>query len=84
MMEYEKICLASRPGLDRRGRDVNSTLACALVGAKLLIPAAHLEAGLRSGERRMAEEINRVATDAVADSLWIPPDSPGKRVKRPH
>jgi UDP-N-acetylglucosamine 2-epimerase (non-hydrolysing) len=51
---------------------VNSTLACALVGAKLLIPVAHLEAGLRSGDRRMPEEINRLATDAISDVLWTP------------
>jgi UDP-N-acetylglucosamine 2-epimerase (non-hydrolysing) len=52
--------------------DVNSTLACALVGAKLRVPVAHLEAGLRSGDRTMPEEINRLATDAIADVLWTP------------
>src|SRR5689334_17153483 len=76
MMEYEKICLASRPGWIVVVGDVNSTLACAPVGAKLLIPVAHLEAGLRSGDRRMPEEINRLATDAIADVLWTPsPDA---------
>ena len=72
MIEYEKVCLAQRPGWIVVVGDVNSTLACALVGAKLLIPVAHLEAGLRSGDRRMPEEINRLATDAVADVLWTP------------
>jgi UDP-N-acetylglucosamine 2-epimerase (non-hydrolysing) len=52
--------------------DVNSTLACAIVAAKLWIPVAHLEAGLRSGDRRMPEEINRLATDAICDLLWTP------------
>jgi UDP-N-acetylglucosamine 2-epimerase (non-hydrolysing) len=66
------VCLAARPGWIVVVGDVNSTLACALVGAKLLIPVAHLEAGLRSGDRRMPEEINRLATDAVADVLWTP------------
>jgi UDP-N-acetylglucosamine 2-epimerase (non-hydrolysing) len=51
--------------------DVNSTMGCTLVAAKLHIPVAHVEAGLRSGDRRMPEEINRVVTDAVADLLMV-------------
>jgi UDP-N-acetylglucosamine 2-epimerase (non-hydrolysing) len=72
MIEYEKVCVASRPDWIVVVGDVNSTLACALVGAKLLIRVAHLEAGLRSGDRRMPEEINRLATDAICDLLWTP------------
>jgi UDP-N-acetylglucosamine 2-epimerase (non-hydrolysing) len=72
MIEYEKVCLSSRLDWIVVVGDVNSTLACALVGAKLRIPVAHLEAGLRSGDRRMPEEINRLATDAVCDLLWTP------------
>jgi UDP-N-acetylglucosamine 2-epimerase (non-hydrolysing) len=76
MIEYEKICLASRPDWIVVVGDVNSTLACALVGAKLLIPVAHLEAGLRSGDRTMPEEINRIVTDSISDLLWTPsPDA---------
>jgi UDP-N-acetylglucosamine 2-epimerase (non-hydrolysing) len=52
--------------------DVNATAACALVGAKLWIPVVHLEAGLRSRDRRMPEEINRLVTDAISDLLWTP------------
>jgi UDP-N-acetylglucosamine 2-epimerase (non-hydrolysing) len=72
MIEYEKVCRESRPDWIVVVGDVNSTLACALVGVKLLIPVAHLEAGLRSGDRTMPEEINRIVTDAVADLLWTP------------
>lgn len=72
MIAYEKVCLESRPDWIVVVGDVNSTLACALVGAKLLIPVAHLEAGLRSGDRTMPEEINRIATDAIVDVLWTP------------
>ena len=72
MIEYEKVCVTSRPDWIVVVGDVNSTLACALVGAKLLIPVAHLEAGLRSGDRRMPEEINRLATDAICNLLWTP------------
>ena len=72
MIAYEKVCVDSRPDWIVVVGDVNSTLACALVGAKLLIPVAHLEAGLRSGDRTMPEEINRIATDAIVDLLWTP------------
>ena len=72
MIEYEKIAGIARPNWIVVAGDVNSTLACALVGAKLCIPVVHLEAGLRSGDRSMPEEINRLATDAIADVLWTP------------
>jgi UDP-N-acetylglucosamine 2-epimerase (non-hydrolysing) len=72
MIAYEKVCLENPPdGIVVVG-DVNSTAACAMVGTKLWIPVMHLEAGLRSGDRRMPEEINRLVTDAIADLLWTP------------
>lgn len=72
MIAYEKICMADRPDWIVVVGDVNSTAACAQVGTKLWIPVAHLEAGLRSGDKRMPEEINRLVTDAISDVLWTP------------
>lgn len=72
MIAYEKICNEHRPDWIIVVGDVNSTAACAMVGAKLWIPVVHLEAGLRSHDRRMPEEINRLVTDAIADVLWTP------------
>jgi UDP-N-acetylglucosamine 2-epimerase (non-hydrolysing) len=72
MIAYERICVERRPDWIIVVGDVNSTLACTLVGAKLGIPVAHLEAGLRSGDRSMPEEINRIVTDALANLLWTP------------
>ena len=76
MIAYEAVVEADRPDWIIVVGDVNATLACALVGAKLGIPVVHLEAGLRSGDRSMPEEINRLATDAISDVLWTPsPDA---------
>jgi len=72
MIAYEALARADRPHWLIVVGDVNSTLACALVGAKLGVPVVHLEAGLRSRDRTMPEEINRLATDAIADILWTP------------
>ena len=76
MIAYEKICMENPPDWIVVVGDVNSTVACAMVGAKLWIPVIHLEAGLRSRDRSMPEEINRLVTDAIADVLWTPsPDA---------
>jgi len=77
MIAYEAVCVAERPDVIVVPGDVNATLACALVGAKLGIPVVHLEAGLRSFDRSMPEEINRIATDAIADVHWVPTKSDG-------
>jgi len=72
MIQYEKVCIDHRPDWVVVVGDVNSTIAAALVATKLDISVSHLEAGLRSYDRTMPEEINRLATDAIADSLWTP------------
>jgi UDP-N-acetylglucosamine 2-epimerase (non-hydrolysing) len=70
MIEFEKVCLQEKPDLVLVVGDVNSTMACTIVAAKLLIPVAHVEAGLRSFDRTMPEEINRLVTDALSSLLF--------------
>jgi len=72
MQAFEPILLKEKPDWVLVVGDVNSTLACALVGAKLGIRVAHVEAGLRSRDRTMPEEINRLLTDQIADLLLTP------------
>lgn len=72
MTRLEPVLLERRPDLALVYGDVNSTMAAALVCAKLAIPVGHVEAGLRSLDRAMPEEINRVVTDHVAELLFTP------------
>ena len=72
MVAYREAVHDERPDLVVVVGDVNSTMAGDRCRAKLLIPVAHLEAGLRSCDRTMPEEINRIVTDASADLLWTP------------
>jgi len=71
MTRFERVCLEVRPDLVLVVGDVNSTLACSLVAAKLLIPLAHVEAGLRSYDRTMPEEINRRVCDSLSSYLFV-------------
>jgi UDP-N-acetylglucosamine 2-epimerase (non-hydrolysing) len=69
---FEPVVLDKRPDMVLVYGDVNSTIAAALVCSKLLIPVAHVEAGLRSFDRSMPEEINRILTDQISDLLFTP------------
>jgi len=70
MEKFEPVCLKERPDLVMVVGDVNSTIACALTAVKLGIKVAHVEAGLRSFDRTMPEEVNRLLTDQISDYLF--------------
>ena len=71
MMEFERVCLAENPDVILVVGDVNSTLACSIVARKLGIKVAHVEAGLRSFDMAMPEEINRMVTDAITNFFFV-------------
>ena len=71
MKKFEEVCYKISPDLLIVVGDVNSTMACSLVAKKLLIKVAHIEAGLRSYDRDMPEEINRLVTDAISDYFFV-------------
>jgi len=71
MVGFEELCEAERPDAVLVVGDVNSTLACSIVAKKLQIPVAHVEAGLRSGDMAMPEEINRLVTDSISDWFFV-------------
>ena len=82
MLGFEKVCDERRPDWVVVFGDVNSTVACSLVAVKLGIRVAHVEAGLRSFDRTMPEEINRLVTDAIADLLFTPSEDANANLRR--
>jgi UDP-N-acetylglucosamine 2-epimerase (non-hydrolysing) len=82
MLAFEPVLLAHRPDWVVVVGDVNSTLACALVASKLGVKVAHVEAGLRSGDWAMPEEVNRVLTDRLSDLLLTPSADADENLRR--
>jgi len=82
MVAFEKILLEEKPDLVMVAGDVNSTIACSLVAKKMHIQVAHVEAGLRSWDRAMPEEINRILTDAISDLLFVTEESGMENLRR--
>ncbi|MGI9067512.1 MAG: non-hydrolyzing UDP-N-acetylglucosamine 2-epimerase [Pyrinomonadaceae bacterium] len=78
---FEPVVIKEKPDWVIVVGDVNSTLACALVCVKLGVKVAHVEAGLRSGDRTMPEEINRLLTDQIADLLFTPSEEAGENLR---
>jgi len=82
MIAFEELCAAQRPDAVLVVGDVNSTLACSIVARKMGIPVAHVEAGLRSGDMSMPEEINRRVTDSIADWFFVTEPSAVEHLRR--
>ena len=82
MIAFEEVCLKEKPDVVVVVGDVNSTMACAIVAAKLCIPVAHVEAGLRSRDLTMPEEINRILTDTISDYLFTTCEDANKNLKK--
>ncbi|MCP9236772.1 non-hydrolyzing UDP-N-acetylglucosamine 2-epimerase [Lewinella sp. JB7] len=71
MLKFEEILTEERPDVVLVVGDVNATVACSLVAVKMGLPTVHVEAGLRSGDRTMPEELNRLVTDVISDHLFV-------------
>jgi UDP-N-acetylglucosamine 2-epimerase (non-hydrolysing) len=82
MVGFEKVCLDERPDLVVVAGDVNSTMACAIDCAKLRVPCAHVEAGLRSFDLDMPEEVNRIVTDRLCEILLTPSPDGDENLRR--
>jgi UDP-N-acetylglucosamine 2-epimerase (non-hydrolysing) len=82
MLAFEPLCQANRPDAVLVVGDVNSTMACSIVAKKLNIRVAHVEAGLRSGDMSMPEEVNRLVTDSISDWFFVTEPSAVRHLQR--
>jgi len=82
MIKFEQVLIQEKPDMILVVGDVNSTIACSLTASKLHIKIVHVEAGLRSGDRLMPEEVNRVLTDAISDLLFVTEKSGLENLKK--
>jgi len=81
LMAYERLCREETPDFVVVVGDVNATLSCSLIASRLQVPLGHVEAGLRSRDRGMPEEINRILTDQLSDILWTPSEDADANLK---
>ena len=82
MLGYEKLLLQQKPHLCIVVGDVTSTMACAIAAKKMLVPVAHIEGGIRSGDMTMPEEVNRIVTDSITDYFFTTSETANANLKR--
>ncbi|MHC1731067.1 MAG: non-hydrolyzing UDP-N-acetylglucosamine 2-epimerase [Bacteroidales bacterium] len=82
MLGYEKLLLQKKPDLCIVVGDVTSTMACAISAKKLLVPVAHIEGGIRSGDMTMPEEINRIVTDSITDYFFTTSETANSNLRK--
>ena len=82
MTRYERLLLDERSDLCLVVGDVTSTMACAIAAQKLCIPVAHVEAGIRSGDWTMPEEINRMVTDSITDYFFTTSEGANQNLRK--
>ena len=82
MIGYEKLLMQQKPDLCIVVGDVTSTMACAIVARKMLVPVAHVEGGIRSGDMTMPEEINRIVTDSITDYFFTTSETANDNLRK--
>ena len=82
MLGYERLLAEKKPDLCIVVGDVTSTMACAITAKKMLVPVAHIEGGIRSGDMTMPEEVNRIVTDSITDYFFTTSETANQNLKR--